>query len=260
MLKGRTAVVTGSTSGIGLGIAEALAAEGCNIVLNGFGDAKEIAAVRKDLRKKAGVEVTYSGADMSKPAEIAAMIAEAQQHFGGVDILVNNAGIQHVSPIESFPPEAWDRVIGINLTAVFHGIRAALPGMRTKGWGRIINTASVHGLVASVDKAAYVASKHGVIGLTKVVALETAGSGITCNAICPAWVLTALVRKQIEARAQERGMTFEQAKVDLVQEKQPSKDFVTPKQVGALAGFLCSDSAVQITGAALNIDGGWLAQ
>ncbi len=260
MLKGKTALVTGSTSGIGLGIAQALAAQGCNIVLNGFGDAADIEAERQALERLAGVSATYSGADMSKPAEIAAMIAEAQAHFGSLDILVNNAGIQHVAPIESFPPDAWDRIININLTAVFHGIQAALPGMREKGWGRIINTASVHGLVASVHKAAYVAAKHGVIGLTKVVALEAAGQGITCNAICPAWVLTPLVAKQIEARAQERGMTFDEAKVNLVQEKQPSKDFVTTEQIGQLVCFLCSDAATQITGAALNIDGGWLAQ
>jgi 3-hydroxybutyrate dehydrogenase len=260
MLKGKTAVVTGSTSGIGLGMAKALAAEGCNIVLNGFGDAKEIEALRRDLQKKAGVKATYSAADMSKPAEIAAMIAEAQAHFGAVDILVNNAGIQHVSPVESFPADKWDQIITINLTAVFHGIRAALPGMRAKGWGRIVNIASVHGLVASIHKAAYVAAKHGVIGLTKVVALEAAGQGITCNAICPGWVLTPLVAKQIETRAQEQGMTFDEAKIDLVQEKQPSKDFVTTEQIGAMTCFLCSDSAAQITGVALNIDGGWLAQ
>jgi 3-hydroxybutyrate dehydrogenase len=260
MLKGKTAVVTGSTSGIGLGMAKALAAEGCNIALNGFGDAKEIETMRQALQKKAGVKVTYSAADMSKPAEIAAMIAEAQAHFGAVDILINNAGIQHVSPIESFPVDIWDRIIAINLSAGFHGIRAALPGMRAKGWGRIINIASVHGLAASLHKAAYVSAKHGVIGLTKVVALETAGAGITCNAICPGWVLTPLVAKQIEERAKKDGMTFEDAKVDLLQEKQPSKDFVTPEQIGALACFLCSDSAAQMTGAALNIDGGWLAQ
>ena len=260
MLKGKTAVVTGSTSGIGLGIAKALAADGCNIVLNGFGDAKEIETLRRGLQKKAGVKVTYSAADMSKPAEIAAMIAEAQAHFGAVDILVNNAGIQHVSPVESFPVDTWDRIIAINLSAGFHGIRATLPGMREKGWGRIINIASVHGLVASLHKAAYVSAKHGVIGLTKVVALEAAGQGITCNAICPGWVLTPLVAKQIETRAQEQGMTFDEAKVDLLQEKQPSKDFVTPEQIGAMTRFLCSDAAAQITGVALNIDGGWLAQ
>ena len=260
MLKRKTALVTGSTSGIGQGMARALAAEGCNIVLNGFGDVQEIEAERLSLERQAGVSVTYSGADMSKPAEIAAMIAEAQAHFGSLDILVNNAGIQHVAPIESFPPDDWDRIITINLTAVFHGIRAALPGMREKGWGRIKNTASVHGLVASVHKAAYVAAKHGVIGLTKVVALETAGSGITCNAICPAWVLTPLVHTQIEARAQERGIAFEEAKVELIAEKQPSKEFITPEQIGQLVCFLCGDAAVQITGAALNIDGGWLAQ
>jgi 3-hydroxybutyrate dehydrogenase len=260
MLKGKTALITGSTSGIGQGIARALAAEGCNIVLNGLGEPRAIEADREELERKAGVSVTYSGADMSKPAEIAAMIAEAQAHFGSLDILVNNAGLQHVSPIESFPLDIWDKIIAINLSSVFHGIRAALPGMREKGWGRIVNTASVHGLVASAQKAAYVAAKHGVIGLTKVVALETAGSGITCNAICPGWTLTPLVEKQIAARAQERGVTFEEAKVDLLEEKQPSKDFATPEQIGQLACFLCGDAAVQITGAALNIDGGWLAQ
>lgn len=260
MLKGKTALVTGSTSGIGLGIAQALAAQGSNIVLNGFGDADEIEAERQGLERQADVSVVYSAADMSKPAEIAAMIADAQAKFGSLDILVNNAGIQHVAPVESFPPDVWDRIIGINLSAVFHGIRAAVPGMREKGWGRIINTASVHGLVASPEKAAYVAAKHGVIGLTKVVALETAGQGITCNAICPGWVLTPLVAKQIEDRAKDSGMTFDEAKIELVQEKQPSKEFVTPEQISQLACFLCGEAAAQITGAALNIDGGWLAQ
>ncbi|MFQ5773986.1 MAG: 3-hydroxybutyrate dehydrogenase [Kiloniellaceae bacterium] len=260
MLKGKTALVTGSTSGIGLGIAEALAHEGCNVVLNGFGDAGAIEDLRAGLAERAGVEVTYSGADMSEPAEIAAMIAEAEGRFGALGVLVNNAGIQHVAPVEDFPPGMWDKIIAINLSAAFHTVRAALPAMRAGGWGRIINVASVHGLVASADKAAYVAAKHGLVGLTKVVALETAGSGVTCNAICPGWVLTPLVRKQIEDRAKAEGTSFEAAKEEILAEKQPSGEFATPEQIGALACFLCSQAADQMTGAALNIDGGWLAQ
>jgi len=256
MLKGKTALVTGSTSGIGQAIAEALAANGADVWLNGFGDAKEIEALRAAMAERHGVTVRYHGADMSKPDQIAAMIAEA----GTLDVLVNNAGIQHVAPIEKFPPERWDAVLAINLSSVFHTIRCALPAMRAKGWGRIVNIASAHGLVASVDKVAYVASKHGVVGLTKVVALETAGSGITCNAICPGWVLTPLVKAQIDTRAEKDGIAWDQAKADILSEKQPSGEFVAPEQIGALACFLCSDAAAQITGAPLSIDGGWLAR
>ena len=259
-LEGKTALVTGSTSGIGRGIAEHLAAQGCNIVLNGFGEAAEIEAQRARLAEVAGVEVIYSDADMSRPDRIAAMIAGAQARFGALDILVNNAGIQHVAAIEDFPPEAWDRIIAINLSSSFHTIRAALPGMKARGWGRIVNIASAHGLVASVHKAAYVAAKHGLVGLTKVVALEAAGAGITCNAICPGWVLTPLVEQQIAANAAAAGQSLEEAQADLLAEKQPSGEFATPEQIGQLAGFLCSDGAAQITGAALNIDGGWVAQ
>ncbi len=259
-LEGKTALVTGSTSGIGRGIAEHLAAQGCNMVLNGFGEAAGIEAQRAELAEAAGVEVTYSGADMSLPEQIAAMIAEAEARFGALDILVNNAGIQHVAPIEDFPPEEWDRILAINLTSSFHTIRAALPGMKARGWGRIVNIASVHGLVASVHKVAYVAAKHGLVGLTKAVALEAAGNGVTCNAICPGWVRTPLVEIQIAARAAEAGQSLEAAQADLLAEKQPSGEFATPEQIGQLAGFLCSDGAAQITGAALNVDGGWVAQ
>jgi 3-hydroxybutyrate dehydrogenase len=260
MLKGKTALVTGSTSGIGQGIAEALAAEGANVVLNGFGEAADIEALRKEIAEKNGVTVTYDGADMSKPAEIARMVKDAEGQFGAIDILVNNAGIQYVSPIEEFPEERWDAVIAINLSSAFHSTKAALPAMRKKGWGRVINIASAHGLAASANKSAYVAAKHGIVGLTKVTALETGGSGITCNAICPGWVLTPLVKKQIEDRAAASGRSYEEEKLDLVAEKTPSKDFSTPEQIGGLAVFLCSASADQITGAPLSIDGGWMAQ
>ncbi len=260
MLKGKTALVTGSTSGIGQGIAEALAAEGADIVLNGFGAAEAIEKLRGDIAAESGVTVTYDGADMTKPAEIARMVKDAETRFGAIDILVNNAGIQHVSPIEDFPEERWDAVIAINLSSAFHSTKAALPAMRAKGWGRVINVASAHGLTASVNKSAYVAAKHGIIGLTKVTALETATSGITCNAICPGWVLTPLVQKQIEDRAAEAGRSYEEMKLALVAEKTPSKDFSTPQQIGGLAVFLCSASADQITGAPLSIDGGWMAQ
>lgn len=260
MLKGKTALVTGSTSGIGQGIAEALAAQGANVVLNGFGEAEAIEALRAGLAGQHGVTVTYDGADMSKPAEIARMVQDAEAEFGAVDILVNNAGIQHVAPIEEFPEERWDAVIAINLSSAFHSTKAALPAMRKKGWGRVINIASAHGLAASVNKAAYVAAKHGIIGLSKVTALETAGSGITCNAICPGWVLTPLVEKQIRDRAAEAGRSYEEMKLELVSEKTPTKDFSTPAQIGGLAVFLCSAAADQVTGAPLSIDGGWMAQ
>jgi 3-hydroxybutyrate dehydrogenase len=259
MLKGKTALVTGSTSGIGLGIARALAAEGANIVLNGFGDASHIAAIERELRER-GVQTLYHGADMSKPREIEDMMRAAEAAFGRIDVLVNNAGIQHVASIEDFPVERWDAVIAINLSSAFHTIRLALPKMKAANWGRIINIASVHGLVASAQKSAYVAAKHGIVGLTKVVALETAQTGITCNAICPGWVLTPLVQKQIDDRAAREGLSNDEARRALLGEKQPSLQFVTPQQLGALAVFLCSDAAAQVRGAAWNVDGGWYAQ
>jgi 3-hydroxybutyrate dehydrogenase len=260
MLKGKTAVVTGSTSGIGLGIAAALAAEGCDIVLNGFGDPAEIERLRAGLAEKHGVRAAYVAADMAKPAEIRAVVEEAKRRFGGVDILVNNAGIQHVAKIVDFPEERWDAVIAVNLSAAFHASKAALPLMIAQGWGRIINIASAHGLVASGEKAAYVTAKHGLVGLTKVTAIETANQGITCNAICPGWVLTPLVQQQIEARAKAEGIAVEHARQNLLSEKQPMLDFTTPEKIAALAVFLCGDAASTMTGAALSIDGGWVAQ
>jgi 3-hydroxybutyrate dehydrogenase len=260
MLKGRTAIVTGSTSGIGQGIAAALAAEGCTLVLNGFGDPAEIERLRAGLAATHGVEAAYIAADMAKPAEIRALVAEARRRFGGVDILVNNAGIQHVARIVDFPEERWDQVIAVNLSAAFHATKAVLPGMIARGWGRIINIASAHGLVASGEKAAYVTAKHGLIGLTKVTAIETANQGITCNAICPGWVLTPLVQRQIEARAESQRITVEQAGADLLREKQPMLAFTTPEKIAALAVFLCGEAAATMTGAALSIDGGWVAQ
>ncbi|HYD71347.1 3-hydroxybutyrate dehydrogenase [Azospirillum sp.] len=260
MLKGKVAVVTGSTSGIGLGIARALAGQGANVVLNGFGDAGEIERLRSGLEAEFGVRAAYHGADLSKAEEIEALVAHAESTLGPVDVLVNNAGIQHVASIEDFPVERWDAVIAINLTAVFHGSRLVLRGMKERGWGRIINIASAHGLVASVQKSAYVAAKHGVVGLTKVTALETAGTGVTCNAICPGWVLTPLVQKQIDALAASKGLSPDAARAELLGAKQPSGQFVTPDQLGALAVFLCSDAAAQMTGAALPMDGAWTAQ
>lgn len=260
MLQGKTAVVTGSTSGIGLGIARALGGAGANLVLNGFGDAAQIEALRAGLVQVLGVKVAYSGADISKPAEIRHMIDTATQELGTVDILVNNAGIQHTSPIDAFPDDCWDAVIAINLSSNFHSIKAVLPQMRGRNWGRIVNIASVHGLVASAEKSAYVAAKHGVLGLTKTVALEMATTGITCNAICPGWVLTPLVQKQIDDRALREGIPVEQSKLELLGEKQPSGEFATAEQIGALCVFLCSEAASQIRGAALPVDGGWLAQ
>jgi 3-hydroxybutyrate dehydrogenase len=259
-LAGKTAVVTGSTSGIGLGIAEALAAQGADVLLNGFGAPAEIDRVRTALSGTHGVRVSYSAADMSKPAEIEGMIIQAADELDGVDILVNNAGIQHTAPIREFPIERWDAIIAINLTAAFCATRAVLPHMESRGWGRIINIASAHGLVASVHKAAYVAAKHGLLGLTKVVALETATTGVTCNAICPGWVLTPLVQKQIDDMAVREGLSGDEARARLLGEKQPSLEFATPEQIGALAAFLCSDAAAQIRGAALPVDGGWTAQ
>ncbi|GLK89711.1 3-hydroxybutyrate dehydrogenase [Pseudomonas turukhanskensis] len=254
-LHGKTALVTGSTSGIGLGIALVLAKAGANLLLNGFGDAQ--AAI--DQVAALGGKVRHHPADMSKVAEIEALMAYAEHEFGGIDILVNNAGIQYVAPVEEFPVERWDAIIAINLTSAFHTTRLALPGMRTRNWGRIINIASAHGLAASAGKSAYVAAKHGLVGLTKSVALETATIGVTCNAICPGWVLTPLVQKQIDDRALASG-DAQQARHDLLAEKQPSLDFVTPEQLGELALFLCSDAAVQVRGAAWNMDGGWLAR
>ncbi len=259
-LTGKSAIVTGSTSGIGKAIAETLAKAGANIMLNGFGDAAEIEKQRATLAAAAKVEVAYHGADMSKPAEIRDMVASAAGRFGKVDILVNNAGIQFVAPVEQFPDDRWDAIIAINLSSAFHATKAALPGMRKAGWGRIINVASAHGLVASADKSAYVAAKHGIVGLTKTVALETAGSGVTCVAICPGWVLTPLVQKQIDARAAAEKLSPEAAKAALLSEKQPSKEFATPEQIGETALFLCSGAADQITGSTIALDGGWLAQ
>jgi 3-hydroxybutyrate dehydrogenase len=260
MLKGKAAVVTGSTSGIGLGIASALAAQGADLLLNGFGDPAEIEKLRKRLGTEHGVRVAYSGADMSKPAEIQAMIEQATRELGRVDVLVNNAGIQHTAPVHEFPVERWDAVIAINLSAAFHATRAALPQMLARNWGRIINIASAHGLVASVHKVAYVAAKHGILGLTKVVALETAQTGVNCNAICPGWVLTPLVQKQIDDLAAREKLAPEAAKMKLLGEKQPSLEFATPEQIGAAAAFLCSEAAAQIRGIALPVDGGWTAQ
>jgi 3-hydroxybutyrate dehydrogenase len=260
MLKGKNAIVTGSTSGIGLCIAHSLAEAGCNVVLNGFGEAKSIESERAQIEKEFGVQAIFDPADLAKPASIAKMIETATGEFGKVDILVNNAGIQHTAPVEDFPLERWDAVIAINLSANFHAIRAVIPQMRSRNWGRIINIASTHGLVASVEKAAYVAAKHGVLGLTKVAALETATTNITCNAICPGWALTPLVEKQIKERASRENISVDQAKRELLAEKQPSHEFAIPAQIGSLAVFLCSDAAAQIRGAALPVDGAWTAQ
>ncbi len=256
MLKGKTALVTGSTSGIGLGLAKALAAQGANLVMNGFGEVDAAVAQVKAL----GVQVSYHGADMSKPHEIEAMVRHAETTFGSVDVLVNNAGIQHVARVENFPPERWDAVIAINLSSAFHASRFALPGMQARNWGRILNIASVHGLVASAEKSAYVAAKHGLVGLTKVTALENATSGVTCNAICPGWVLTPLVQKQVDAKAAALGISNEEAKRQLLAEKEPSLQFTTPEELGALAVFLCSTAADNVRGVAWNMDGGWAAQ
>jgi 3-hydroxybutyrate dehydrogenase len=260
MLKGKTALITGSTSGIGLATARALAQDGANVILNGFGDKAEIEKLRGGVEKDFGVKARYSAADMTKPAEIADMVRAGEKEFGAIDVLVNNAGIQHVANIEDFPVEKWDAIIAINLSSSFHTIRAAVPGMKSRKWGRIVNIASAHGLVASVQKVAYVAAKHGLVGLTRVVALETANDGITCNAICPGWVLTELIKQQIETRAKANNQSFDQAKMSLLSEKQPMLDFTKPESIGALAVFLCSDAAATITGSAYSIDGGWVAQ
>ena len=258
-LSSKIAVVTGSTSGIGLAIARALAKEGASVVLNGFGPAEEIENTRAAIEQDYGVKAIYSPADMTKPDEIAAMIRLAEETFGWVDILVNNAGIQFVSPIEDFPVEKWDQIIAINLSSAFHAIRAVVPGMKKRGWGRIINTASAHSLVASPFKAAYVAAKHGIVGLTKTTALEVATHGITANCISPGYVWTPLVERQIPDTMKARGLTKEQVINDVLLEAQPTKQFVTVDQVAALALFLCSDAAAQITGANLSMDGGWTA-
>ncbi len=258
-LKGKTALVTGSTSGIGLGIARALAEAGADVMLNGFGDAAAIAALRTELARAHGVRVEHDGADMSQATEVAGLVRHTQEAFGSLDILVNNAGIQHTSPIEAFPAERWDAVIAINLSAVFHAMRAAIPHMRSVGWGRIVNIASAHGLVASANKAAYVAAKHGVVGLSKVGGIELANAGVTVNAICPGWVLTPLVEAQLRDRAARDSKDIETVKRELLTEKQPMAEFTTPEAIGAMAVFLCSDAARTITGAALSIDGGWVA-
>ena len=256
MLKGKTALVTGSTSGIGLGIAQALAAQGANIVLNGFGDVDG----PKALIAATGVKVAYHGADMSRVAEIEGMMAFAAAEFGRVDILVNNAGIQHVAKIENFPVDKWDAILAINLSSAFHATRLALPAMQGANWGRIINVASVHGLVASAEKSAYVVAKHGLVGLTKVTALENATTGVTCNAICPGWVLTPLVQKQIDAKAAALGVSNDQSIKLMLTEKEPSLQFTTPEELGALAVFFCSAAGNNVRGVAWNMDGGWVAQ
>lgn len=254
------AVITGSTSGIGLGIAEAFAAEGWNVMLNGFGDAGEIEKIRAGIEEEHGVKVLYNGADMTKPEEIRNLIAETESAFGSVDVLVNNAGIQHVSPVEEFPEARWDAIIAINLSSAFHTTKAVFAGMKDRGFGRIINLASAHGLVASPFKSAYVAAKHGIVGFTKTIALEGAEYGVTCNAICPGYVKTPLVEAQIPNTAKARGMTEEEVVQKVILEAQPTKKFVTVEQVGALAVFLASEKAASITGAAYQIDGGWVAK
>ncbi len=259
MLENKTAIITGSTSGIGYGIATVLAKAGCNIMLNGFTDDATLAKIKQELGLF-GNKISYSAADMSDPKQIEGMILQAEQEFSSVDILVNNAGIQKVAAIEDFPDSDWDKIIAINLSSSFHAIKHALPIMRKKNWGRIINIASAHGLVASPHKVAYVAAKHGLVGLTKVVGLETAKENITCNAICPGWVLTPLVEKQIADNAKAQGITNAQAEFNLLSEKQPSQQFVLPSQIGELILFLCSDAAAQIKGTAISIDGGWVAE
>ncbi len=260
MLKGKTALITGSTSGIGLGIAKALAGQGAHIVLNGFGD---VQAPRDEVLAAGqahGVQVVHHGADMSRVADIEDMLKFSAAQFGQVDILVNNAGIQHVARIEDFPVDRWDAIIAINLSSAFHASRLALPAMQAANWGRIINVASVHGLVGSAQKSAYVAAKHGIVGLTKVTALENATTGVTCNALCPGWVLTPLVQKQVDAKAAEHGLSNEDAQKLLLGEKEPSMQFTTPEELGELALFFCSPAANNVRGVAWNMDGGWAAQ
>ena len=260
MLTGQTAIITGSTSGIGLGIAERLAAQGANVVVNSYSDRKEDHAVAAAIAAKHGVEAVYIRADMSKPEDARGLVEQAVARFGGVDILVNNAGIQHVAPVETFPTERWDAIIAINLSSAFHTIAAAVPHMKAAGYGRIVNIASAHGLRASPYKAAYVAAKHGVVGLTKTVALELAGKGVTCNAVCPGFVLTPLVETQIDDRAKETGLDRETVIREIILAKQPSKEFATVEEIAAATAFLASREAAQITGTTLSIDGGWTAQ
>jgi 3-hydroxybutyrate dehydrogenase len=260
VIHGKSVVATGSTSGIGRGIARAFAAEGANVTLNGFGDQDAVEQERRSIEEEFGVTAIYSDANVTKPGEVADMIRRSEKTFGAIDVLVNNAGIQFVAKVEDFPVEKWDAVIATNLSSAFHTCRCALPGMKRRGWGRIINIASAHGLVASAEKAAYVAAKHGVVGLTKVVALETADHGITCNAICPGWVMTPLVARQVEARANAAGQSFDEAKQEFVAEKQPMARYTCSEDIGALAVFLASDAAATITGASYSIDGGWTAQ
>ena len=260
MLKGKAALVTGSTSGIGQAIAEALAAEGASVMLNGFGEAAAIESLRAGIEKRHGVKARYHGADMSKPAQIEELVRQAERELGSIDILVNNAGVQHVAPVDEFPPEKWDWIIAINLNAVFHGTRCALPGMKKRNWGRIINIASAHGLVASPNKSAYVAAKHGVVGLTKTVALEVAESAIRCNAICPGFLRTPLVEKQIEDQARIHNVSIEKSMRDIILAPQPTKQFVKVEEVAAMALYLASEAAAQINGASFSIDGGWTAR
>jgi 3-hydroxybutyrate dehydrogenase len=259
-LTGRTAVITGSTSGIGRAIATLYAAEGANVLLNGLGDPAQIEKLRAGLAMDHGVGVAYHGADMTKPAEIAAMVHAAEKEFGAVDILVNNAGIQHVAPVDEFPEDRWDAIIAINLSSAFHATKAALPGMKRRRWGRVVNIASAHGLVASPNKSAYVAAKHGIVGFTKTLALEVAEQGIRSNAICPGFVHTPLVQKQIEDRAREAGITEERATKDIILAPQPTKEFVTVEQIAAMALYLASEAAAQINGTTIAIDGGWTAR
>jgi 3-hydroxybutyrate dehydrogenase len=260
VLKGKTALVTGSTSGIGLGIARVLAQHGASIVLNGFGERADIERIATETAERHSVQVVHDGANVAQPDQVTAMIERCVARFGGIDVLVNNAGVQHTAPVEEFPPEQWERILAINLSSAFHAIRAALPHMRRAGFGRIVNIASAHGLVASATKAAYVAAKHGLIGLTKVVALETARTPVTCNAICPGWVLTPLVQRQIDDTAARDAVSADEARRRLLAEKQPSLEFATPEQVGGVAAFLCSAAADQIRGAAISVDGGWTAR
>jgi 3-hydroxybutyrate dehydrogenase len=260
MLNGKVAIVTGSTSGIGLGIAKELAKLGADLVLNGLGDVDEIEAIRSGIEREHGVRVVYDGADMSKEQAVRGLIARTIEKFGRLDILVNNAGIQFTAPVEEFPAAKWNAILDINLSAAFHGIAAAVPQMKKQRWGRIVNIASTHGLVASTHKAAYVAAKHGLVGLTKVVGLETAGSGVTCNTVCPGWVRTPLVEKQISDIAAQKQISQKEAAEEILAEKQPSLDFVSPSQLGGTVAFLCSAAADQITGTAISVDGGWTAQ
>jgi 3-hydroxybutyrate dehydrogenase len=259
MLVGKSAIVTGSTSGIGLGVARTLAASGANVLLNGFGDRREIAAICDEIIAESGVAAHYDDADMSKPEAVEGLASHAASLFGNIDIIVNNAGIQHVSPIETFPVAKWDAIVAINLSAAFHLSRAVFAGMKARKWGRIVNVASAHGLVASPFKSAYVAAKHGIVGLTKVIALEGAEAGVTCNAICPGYVWTPLVEKQIEDQAKAHGITREEVVRDVLLAQQPTKRFATVDEIGALALFLCTDAAASITGTALPVDGGWTA-